>query len=114
MQEGGTRPGCGCSARAPARGPERDERVSRQMTGRKEGTAAPDDGGGQGQRQTGGRPRQAAGEVAGAPARARLLTSALRLQHDLLAVVFLVVEDAVAFRGILELQAVRDDERRVE
>src|SRR3954451_2978373 len=38
----------------------------------------------------------------------------LRLQHDLLAVVFLVAEHPVAFGRILEGHAMRDDEARVD
>src|SRR5215207_9490247 len=42
------------------------------------------------------------------------LGSRLRLEHDLDAVVHLVVEDVEAVRRVVEPHAVRDDERRVD
>src|SRR5436305_175657 len=40
--------------------------------------------------------------------------SVLRLQHDLDAVVFLVVEEPVAIGRVIEAQAMRDDEARID
>src|SRR5690242_17968208 len=48
------------------------------------------------------------------PAAPQPLSPASGFQHDLFAVVFLVVEHPVALGGLIEGHAVRDDERRVD